>query len=126
MAIIEFKFKASENIDERTDILLCANRWKLYRAIHEVDDLIRKLYSGKTYQEKYLYPAIVRRRHPPAVRDDRNGRGIASHRRRIEGQAQILTQASTKSKYKYKTPDGVCYYTTWRMRFGRCFNIIQV
>ena len=57
MATVEFKFKESE---EKTDIQLCANRWKLYNVLSEVDTLVRKLFNGKTYKEVYLYPMMAR------------------------------------------------------------------
>jgi hypothetical protein len=59
MATTTFTFHETEEIYERTDIKLCANRWDLYRALNEVDVLLRGLVNGKTYREKYLYPMMA-------------------------------------------------------------------
>ena len=53
MAKVNFTF---EDSDEEMDVLICTHRWDCYDAIQELFDLVRQLYNGKTYREKYLYP----------------------------------------------------------------------
>lgn len=56
MATTKFIFQESEEVDERTDIKLCANRWDLFKFINEIDVLARQLYNGKYYHSKVFYP----------------------------------------------------------------------
>ena len=56
MAKTTFEFEETEEKEETTDIKLCANRWKLWDAIIEVDSLLRGLVNEKIYETKYLCP----------------------------------------------------------------------
>ena len=52
MGIVQFKFKDNDD----SNILLCANRWKLYSALNDTESLLRRLNRGRTYREEWLYP----------------------------------------------------------------------
>ena len=56
MAEVIFKFQNTEKVDERTDIELCAHRWKVWDALDTINNLRRDLYKGRTYKTTILYP----------------------------------------------------------------------
>lgn len=68
MSKVTFEFNSDADINEQDEIAMCTHRHAMWCAINEVNNLIRKLYNGRTYNTEYFYPIGEQKSEFGAVR----------------------------------------------------------